>query len=190
MVAHGAGGRGEHHCDFWNERLPLDVWIVCPQGSLLDRRDPSGGAYFPNHHALQNELRAVSQTLLELDEAKIQTEDWTFIGYSQGATMGALAIVSPKEADERERRFTRLLLIEGGGEYWTRARATSFKNAGGRSVTLVCGTNGCGSHARRSVPVFEKAELDGTFIDAPHGGHTYGGKVAVALAPEIEKMFY
>lgn len=189
IAAHGAGGRGEHHCEFWDERLPLDVWIVCPTGSLLDVRNPEGGAYFPNHRALRSELRALRKALQVAYGEQLQAEGWTYIGYSQGATMGALSIVSPQEAGEPERCFQRLILIEGGGEYWTLNRAKSFKAAGGTSVTLACGTAGCAKHANTALPHMKVAELAAYFIDAPGGGHTYEGSVAEALLPHILEIF-
>lgn len=189
VIAHGAGGRGEHHCQFYDQILPLDVWIVCPTGALLRRGDPEGGAYFPDHKKLREELRALSAQLKRLHGKEVSDEDWTFIGYSQGATMGALAIVHPREAGESERIFTRLVLVEGGGEYWTDARSRSFSEAGGTHVTLACGTPGCAKNAERSLAPLEKAGLTASFANAPGGGHTYGGAVADAFVPKLKELF-
>lgn len=189
IIAHGAGGRGEHHCQFYDQILPLDVWIVCPTGTLLRRSEPDGGAYYPDHRKLREELRALSAQLKKDHGQVLSDKDWTFIGYSQGATMGALAIVHPREAGEPERIFTRLVLVEGGSEYWTDARSRSFSEAGGTHVILACGTQSCAKHAERSRAPVEKAGLTFAFANAPGGGHTYGGAVADAFVPELKKLF-
>jgi pimeloyl-ACP methyl ester carboxylesterase len=189
VIAHGAGGRGEHHCQFYDQILPLDVWLVCPTGTLLRRGEPDGGAYYPDHRKLREELRALSAQLKKDHGQVLSDKDWTFIGYSQGATMGALAVVHPREAGEPERIFTRLVLVEGGSEYWTDARSRSFSEAGGTHVTLACGTRGCANNAERSRAPLEKAGLTFAFANAPGAGHTYGGKVADAFIPELEKLF-
>src|SRR5690606_30948577 len=53
FFAHGAGGRGIDHCLFWDPYMPSDFVLVCPAGALLDRRNPEGGAYFPDHLKLR-----------------------------------------------------------------------------------------------------------------------------------------
>lgn len=107
VIAHGAGGRGEHHCGFWNEAVGPDWIIACPTGALLDRRQPNGGAYFPDHFRLRAELVALVAALRGRFSQDL-TERFRFMGYSQGATMGALAIVGELDV------FDELVLIEGG----------------------------------------------------------------------------
>lgn len=171
VIAHGAGGRGEHHCTFWEEALPPDVALICPQGSLLNRGDPEGGAYFPDHLALGLELGALRTATLEKWGAHVHDQGWRYIGYSQGATMGALAIVGALPV------FTELVLIEGGGESWTAPRARDFEASGGQRVLLVCGTPGCAKRGEQSALLLRQAGLDARHVHAPGGGHTYGGEV-------------
>lgn len=152
--------------------LPADFVIVCPQGSLLDKRDPDGGAYYPDHLALRGELKALSAAVLERWGDAVAPQSWRYMGYSQGATMGALAIVGEVGF------FSELILIEGGGENWTLGRARAFKESGGRRVLLLCGTPGCAKRGEASASVLNGAGLDALFKNAPGSGHTYGGQVA------------
>lgn len=171
VIAHGAGGRGEHHCAFWEEALPPDVALVCPQGSLLNRGEPEGGAYFSDHLALGRELGALRVAIMEKWGANVQDQGWRYIGYSQGATMGALAVVGALPV------FTELVLIEGGGESWTAPRVRDFKLSGGQRVLLACGTPGCAKRGEQSASALRQAGLDARHVHAPGGGHTYGGEV-------------
>lgn len=102
------------------------------------------------------------------------------MGYSQGATMGALAVVGELPV------FDELVLIEGGGESWTATRARAFRENGGRRIILGCGTRGCERHAQRSMPILKEAGVDATFANAPGGGHTYGGTVGEAVYAALQ----
>jgi predicted esterase len=179
FFAHGAGGRGMDHCVFWDPHMPDDYVLVCPEGALLDRRNPHGGAYYPDHLKLREELVALVAALRERLGARIVQGGYRYVGYSQGATMGALAIVG--EIDF----FKELVLIEGGGENWSSRRATEFKARGGERVLLSCGTQGCTAHARRSVPILEAAGVEAQEAHAPGAGHTYGGGVGRAVLAKM-----
>lgn len=171
VIAHGAGGRGEHHCAFWEPVFPSDVVLICPQGSLLDRSAPEGGAYFPDHLALRRELVALVDSVTDKWGTKVRDVGWRYIGYSQGATMGALAIVGELAI------FEELVLIEGGGESWTTQRALDFKAGGGERVLFACGTPGCKKRGDHSESVLLQAGIEARHVHAPGGGHTYGGEV-------------
>ncbi len=171
VFAHGAGGRGEHHCSFWEPQLPPDIVLVCPQGSLLRRGDPDGGAFFPDHLALRSELTALIDAVRGRLGSRISDRGWRYVGYSQGATMGALAIVGEISV------FRDLVLIEGGGENWSLERALDFEESGGQRVLLACGTPGCDKRGRASVAVLEQAGLEARHEYAAGVGHTYAGGV-------------
>jgi pimeloyl-ACP methyl ester carboxylesterase len=172
VITHGAGGRGEHHCAFWEPELPAGVLVVCPQGSLLDRRVPEGGAYFADHLALRREITAVIEAIRSRWGKDVQDKQWRYIGYSQGATMGALALVGELAL------FTELVLIEGGGESWSTQRARAFQVGGGQRVLLACGTPGCAKRGEQSASTLRQVGLEALHVYAPGSGHTYGGEVA------------
>jgi predicted esterase len=184
FLAHGAGGSGMEHCTYWDPYFPLDVLFVCPTGALLNRGEPEGGAYFPDHLKLRAELQALVLALRARMGADLSPRDWTYMGYSQGATMGALAIVGEMTD------FARLILIEGGAENWTTSRAQQFREGGGQSVLLACGTKGCATHGRRSLVALEGADLEAAHLHVTGGGHTYGGSVGHALHERLIKWGY
>lgn len=181
MIAHGAGGRAEHLCSYFEPHLPADFIVVCPQGALLDKRDPEGGAYYPNHLALREELSALSDALWARFGKAVSSQGWRYMGYSQGATMGALAIVGELPI------FTELVLMEGGGESWTLARAQAFKEGGGERALLVCGTPACAKRGATSAAALRQVGLDALHKNAPGSGHTYGGQVARLVLEEMAR---
>jgi predicted esterase len=170
FIAHGAGGRGLDHCSFWDPHLPPDFVLVCPAGALLDRREPEGGAFFPDHLALRAELTALLLALKGEFAGKLRSS-FRYMGYSQGATMGALAVVGELPI------FTELVLLEGGAENWTALRVQEFAAGGGERVLLACGTKGCARHSERARGAFERGGVSLDVVDAIGTGHTYGGAV-------------
>src|SRR5690606_30485638 len=91
--------------------------------------------------------------------------------YSQGATMGALMLVP------HARRFSRILLIEGGYGQWNVQRAADFKAAGGVAVFIACGTQTCDAKATDTVTWFERAGSLAGKATARGAGHTPDGRV-------------
>jgi predicted esterase len=103
-----------------------------------------------------------------------------YSGYSQGATMGALMI--PAHGKE----FPLLALVEGGVEGWTVARAKQYRNAGGRRALFACGTAHCQKHAGKVGETLRKAGVEAKVVYGEGAGHTYGDKVAYALAESFD----
>lgn len=172
MNAHGAGGTKEEVCSFWDPRVTANVVLLCLAGVPLDRRVPEGGHYFPDHHSLGREVAAGLDAIRKrLPEGALEP-NYRFLGYSQGATMGALALVGG------ELGFADLILIEGGGENFTALRARRFFEEGGRRVVLACGTRSCDEHGRRALAALTGAGVRATHLSMPGAGHTYGGLVA------------
>lgn len=182
VVAHGAGGRGIDHCVHWDRLMPPDVALLCLAGKPLRTAEPQGGSYFPDHLALRAELAAALVAAQEARPGLRAAEERWFLGYSQGATMGALALVG--EID-----FAHLLLIEGGGEHWTSQRARVFLDRGGRSVFLACGTKGCAAHAARSVPLLEGAGIEAKAYTDLAMGHAYWGDLGKQAAEHLSRAF-
>ncbi len=175
VAAHGAGGRAIEHCRFWDERLDRDVLIACPEGKLLRTSDPEAGAYYPDHLALRRELEALFRALRSSAQEPrfphLSPEKAVYFGYSQGATMGALALVG-ESAD-----FSHLVLVEGGGESWSVSRGLSFKAKGGEGVLLACGTKGCSARLTSAGAALTRAGLQARLVNVPGGGHAYWGEV-------------
>jgi predicted esterase len=170
-VAHGAGGDARWHCELWRNLTNNRAYVLCPRGirMVADRRVPSG-YYFPDHHHLEREVVASMLALWKAapDAGK---EDLVYVGYSQGATMGALMV--DKHADI----FGRLVLIEGGSHEWSIPHATRFRNQGGERVLFVCGRRSCDAGARQSAQWLRQAGVQARTEYAPGAGHTPLGAV-------------
>lgn len=175
VVAHGAGGHAESHCSFWRNLLGERGIIVCPRGTAIYSGHPERGWFYANHHELEAEVVVLEKTVRKRFAQHLAPGGWVYAGYSQGATMGALMIVDHGNV------FSHLALIEGGTDGWTRGRAQSFAQGGGKKVLFVCGQDGCARAADGAVNVLEAANVRARLRHAEGGGHTYGGKVGREL---------
>lgn len=169
LSTHGAGGSPEWHCAFWSEVVGATAFVLCPRGRPYDQ---SGMAfYFAHHHDLAERI----QSALSAFDAG-HGDRWTrrhsvYVGYSQGATMGALSL--PKLGAV----FEFALLIEGGYEQWPVKNARAFHDSGGRRAFLACGTGSCSRGAARSVRWLQQGGLEAKTATAEGAGHTPAGAV-------------
>jgi len=180
VVTHGAGGRPEPHCAFWREMLGDRGFILCPRGTLLGSfAEPSEqGFFYRDHHALEREVSAAMAALRARFGGYLDERAPIYAGFSQGATMGALAFA------RRPAVFARLVLIEGGvgeADEWTISGARAFREGGGERVLFACGRPSCLLAAQRSLTYFDKAGLVGRVVHGAGAGHTYGGAVEGAV---------
>jgi predicted esterase len=178
VAVHGAGDGPEWECPLWRDLLGQRGIILCPRGRALGGR--YGGHYHPDHHALAALLEASLEALEQAFGERVDLERAVYAAYSQGATMGALALV------EQGASFPRLVLVEGGSGQWNVPRGLAFRKSGGERVLFACGTAGCSRAAERSATWLRKAELDVQVVNAPGAGHTYGGAVAEAVAGALD----
>src|SRR5664280_1269910 len=111
VVTHGAGGQANWHCSHYAELLGPSAALLCPCGKRMVTRDPARGYYYPDHIALSGELTAVRAAVEEHSDL-LQLEASVYIGYSQGASMGVLAVASHGDW------WPRLALVEGGYDAW------------------------------------------------------------------------
>jgi predicted esterase len=181
VATHGAGGDPGWECLRWSHAAKGRWILLCPRGVAL-RRGQEGSYFYPDHLALEREVKASVEAARGTLGARVATTGGAYVGFSQGATMGALMLVD-HGAD-----FAHLLLIEGGSRDWTLARATRFRETGGKSVFIVCGTATCSEHATRAKPVLERAGLHAEVRDVPDGGHTELGPVGVEAEKLLETL--
>ena len=173
FATHGAGGAPEHHCAAWRQQLGQRGIIVCLRGVMVNRLiGPEAGFYYPNHHALEQELLATLDSFEAAYADRILPDSSVYAGYSQGATMGALML--PPHAG----RFKRVLLVEGGFADWALASARRFAQSGGERVAFVCGVTTCQRGAEKSAQILTRADSLALSKYAPGAGHTYLGAVA------------
>lgn len=175
LIAHGAGGQAEWHCQHYAAMLGPDCTLVCMRGKRMVTRDPARGYYFPNHHALAEEIAATRAALVQSHASRVALNSAVYMGYSQGATMGVLAVA------EHGDWWPRLLLVEGGYDSWSSALARQFAVSGGQRVLFVCGTEHCRSRAQASQGLLERAHVKTKLLAAPGAGHRADGPVGAAV---------
>lgn len=164
--------------------------LICLTGTPLRSREPEGGAYFKSHLALRAEVEDALDAAKKHWGDQLAPSDWLYLGYSQGATMGALALLMDPPL-VGSAGFSHLVLVEGGGENWTRGRVSRWAQSGGHALGLICGTSSCAQHARRSLPLFQAEKgVTGVSLSIDGGGHTYGGRVTPAVQDVLERFGY
>lgn len=166
--AHGAGGSPEWQCEWLASISDSPTGRLCLRGLPLSRGELA--FYYPEHHSLGRWLFAALERVTRAYGSRIGTP-FIYVGYSQGATMGALAIQTAKVA------IPHLLLVEGGLEGWSLKRSRAFAQAGGRKVYFACGTRSCHAKARQAVQTLSDAGLEARMGYADGAGHTPVGAV-------------
>jgi predicted esterase len=178
ISAHGAGCMPEDHCSYLWELSQGQAIVACLRGDPLYRKYPERGFFYRDHFALGRELEAAAAALRQRFDGQLDSS-WTYVGYSQGATMGALAL------PESALGFEQILLIEGGGEGMPRASAERLKERGTERVLFVCGTKSCAEKGRKTASTLRAAGLDVRVEEAPGAGHTYLGAVEERVAAQV-----
>lgn len=177
VAAHGAGGRAEWLCEWWRPRLGRHGFVLCPRGrAMTNAPGADSGFYFENHHRLEAEVMATLAAFRQAFGARVDPGPVVYMGYSQGAIMGALF------AQKHAGTFTRLALVEGGFAEWDVPTATRFRASGGERVLLACGQSHCARGAEKALVWLERAGVPARLEHARGGGHTYGGSVGERVA--------
>jgi predicted esterase len=143
-------------------------------------QDSARGYYYPDHLKLSEELMAARSAMLERYAPLLQTDQSVYVGYSQGASMGVLAVANHGDL------WPRLALVEGGYDDWTSSLARSYKSRGGRRVLFVCGTEHCRKSASQAVTTLTRAGVAARLLMAPNGGHRPDGPVAVRVREGLD----
>lgn len=169
VAAHGAGGSPEWQCE-WLQALAgsTSLALACLRGKPM--LPYAGAFYYPEHHTLGRMFKQTVQALQPVLQERGSTLH-TYVGYSQGATMGALMLHEVQVAPRG------LLLVEGGYEGWTDKRCRAFRERGGQRVYFACGTNTCATNAKLVVKRLEDAGVEAQYGWAQGAGHTPGGAV-------------
>jgi len=181
VVAHGAGGSPDWHCDFWSRIVGPRGFILCLRGRRTHYGVPlgQGGHYFPNHHYLRRVLSASLDAIVQRHPSELDENRAVFVGFSQGAIMGALVIA------QQPARFPRALFIEGGGGEWDVPVSRSYFAGGGQRVGFACGVGACDQLARRGVRHLTTAGVAARRVYVAGAGHTYCGE----LEPDVRSLF-
>ena len=137
VITHGAGGTPEAHCERYAEFVRPRAFLLCTRGVENNRHLPreERGYFYDGHHELGKELRAAIAALAAAEGPNVDTARALFFGYSQGASMGALAL----QEGENARGFVAALFVEGGTVDWNIALSKKIAEKGLRRVAMVCG---------------------------------------------------
>ncbi len=181
VATHGAGGDPQWECERWAHVAHGRWFLACPRGTAL-RRGEAGSYFYPDHPTLEREVTAVVAAARATYGSRIAVTNGVYLGYSQGATMGALMVV------DHGALFPHLLLIEGGSGDWTQKRAVRFHATGGQSVFIVCGTEPCARRAAASAAVLERAGLRAVASYAEGAGHTELGTAGERAEALLETL--
>jgi predicted esterase len=185
LAAHGAWDRAEGHCELWQAIVGERAFVLCPQGRRTDRRVPHEHAayYYPDHHALDEEVRAAISALAARYPARVDTTRAVYTGFSQGAIHGARVIVLDPD------QFPRAALIEGGNGFfseWSRQSARRYRKGSGERVLFGCGSPACVRTAERCAGFLRDAEVTARVMHAEGAGHSYGPAMQAELARNFE----
>lgn len=184
VVAHGAGDRGEWHCELWRRIVENRAFVLCPQGRRMDERVPRAEAlyYYPDHFALEREVLAALSALERRYPRYVDASAAVYVGYSQGAIHGALVIALHADV------FPRAVLIEGGNggfREWSAPSASKYRAGGGQRVLFACGSPYCVRSAEGSRRLLEKAGVSARVVHAEGAGHSYGAVMEAELAASL-----
>jgi predicted esterase len=185
VATHGAGDRAEWHCEAWREIVGNRAFVLCPQGQRTDARVPHDRAayYYPDHFALDREVRAALSALRERYAATLDASRAVYTGFSQGAIHGALVITLRPEL------FPRAALVEGGNGFfneWSPFAARRFREGGGERVLFACGSNACVRTAERCAGYLKKTGVATRVAHAEGAGHSYGARMQRELRATFE----
>ncbi len=182
VATHGAGGRPETHCERWRQVVGDRAFVLCVRGAKINRSEPLSVSrhYYPDHLWLGRAVDANVAAFAARFEHVADAEAAVYAGYSQGAAMGALMLMS------RADRFPRALLIEGQQNDWNLSGAKRWRAAGGQRVGLVCGLLHCSQAYERSRQSLRRGGIEVRFEYAPGAGHTYEGRVGQKVAEVLD----
>ena len=175
VVTHGAGGTPDAHCELWARISRGRALLLCIRGRARSQA-PADGDYYPDHLTLERETFAALNALRSRFRARIAEGPVYYVGFSQGATMGALMLL------EHASEVPRLALVEGGFAEWNAPRAKEFRARGGQRVLFVCGTKQCAKAARSAAAWFNHAGVAAHLEYVRGAGHSHGGAVETQIA--------
>jgi pimeloyl-ACP methyl ester carboxylesterase len=180
VAAHGAGDRAEPFCAAWRAIVGARAFVLCPRGTpLASAKGGDDGYYFRDHHALGREVLDAIDALRARFDRELDRGPAVYVGFSQGATMGALFASAHPEI------FPRMVLVEGGhGDEWSLATARRFREGGGARVLYACGQAGCRDGARTMMAWLDRAGVATRLVFAPVG-HAFAG----ALLDDVRASF-
>lgn len=186
VATHGSYDQPEWNCQTYQQVARGAAVIVCPRGRLRwDTPDepalrryyfPAAGSGASASAWIEREVAAAVRALAAGAASRIADGPVLYIGFSQGAILGAtLLIHAPAQ-------FPRAILVEGGHGAWSADSARTFARGGGQRILFACGRESCERSARRAAAELLRAGVQTKVVYAPDQGHTYDAKVKEQVA--------
>ena len=179
LALHGNFDRPEWQCDVWRGVTRGRAFVVCPRGiprpdapRSLDRWTYGKGT------DVRAEVEAALAALRTRFEGYVAANPLLYTGFSLGAIHG-VGIVAGDAS-----RYPLAVLVEGGHDGWTAARAKSYAAAGGKRVLFACGQRACKNDAAAAQKRLEREGVEAKVVFGGEVGHTYDGPVAAEVARE------
>jgi dienelactone hydrolase len=179
LALHGNFDRPEWQCDVWRRITRGEVFVLCPRGTPrndvpkeLDRWEWGSVA------------KTKSEILAALTALRARYPDYVaggpivFTGFSLGAILGTRLVQDP------ELNVGAAVLIEGGYDGWTVAKAKALKPRLAH-VLFGCGQTQCRNAYRYQLKhLFEVAGIPSSLVADVKAGHTYDDPVAALVQSE------
>jgi dienelactone hydrolase len=183
LALHGNFDRPEWQCEVWRRITRGEVFVLCPRGvprsdvpRQLDRWEWSGVA------KTKSEIVAALAALRARYPDYVKPGAVVLTGFSLGAILGARLLQDP------ELEIAAAVLIEGGYQGWTVAKAKSLKPRVHR-LLFACGQSECRNAYRYQLGhLFERSGVPSSLVEDVKAGHTYDDPVAAlvqAAWPEL-----
>jgi predicted esterase len=177
LAMHGNFDRPEWQCEVWRGIIRTRAFVVCPRGvprpdapKSLDRWTYGKGT------DVRAEIEAALAALRARFSGYVAEGPILYAGFSLGAIHGVSIVASDGQ------RYPRAVLVEGGHDGWTAARAKSFAAAGGKRVLFACGQRACKTGAAPARKNLEREGITTQLVFGGEVGHTYDGPVAAEIA--------
>jgi dienelactone hydrolase len=179
LALHGNFDRPEWQCEVWRRITRGEVFVLCPRGTPrsdvpqeLDRWEWGSVA------KTKSEMLAALTALRARYPDYVQGGPVVFTGFSLGAILGARLIQDP------ELNVGAAVLIEGGYQGWTVAKAKALKPRLGR-LLFACGQSECRNAYRYQLErLFTAAGVPSSLVADVKAGHTYDDPVAALVQSE------
>jgi dienelactone hydrolase len=179
LALHGNFDRPEWQCEVWRRITRGEQWVLCPRG--IPRRDVPKELdrwEWGSLASTKQELVAAIAALRARYTEHVASSPVVFTGFSLGAILGARLLQDP------ELDVGAAVLVEGGYQGWTSAKAKALAPRFGR-LLFACGQTECRNAYRYQLdPVFQRAGISSAVVADVKAGHTYDDPVAALVAAE------
>jgi predicted esterase len=176
LALHGNFDRPEWQCDVWRGVTRARAFVLCPRGiprpdapRSLDRWTYGKGT------DVRAEVEAALAALRARFEGYVAPSPLLYTGFSLGAIHGVGIVAGDGN------RYPRAVLVEGGHDGWTAARAKSYAAAGGKRILFACGQRACKNAAAAAQKRLEREGIESKVVHGGEVGHTYDGPVAAEV---------